>query len=68
MNLPDVKYAIPQRHLTAAIEGLQELALRLEIEAAALATVNTGAGQQKAAELLGKAEAVRESADFYLGL
>lgn len=62
--MQDPTYRISQRHLDAAIEGLQELALRLEIEAAALAQVNT----QKAAELLKRAGAVRESADFYLHL
>lgn len=61
-------YEIPQHHLTAAGEGLQELALRLEIEAAALAVVNTREGTLRAAELLEQAEAVRESADFFLHL
>lgn len=61
-------YQIPQRHLTAAIEGLQELALRLEIEAAAVAQVHTREGTLRAAELLERAEAVRESADFFLQL
>lgn len=68
MNLPDVKYAIPQRHLTAAIEGLQELSLRLEIEAAALAMVDTREGALRAAELLEQAEAIRRAAGFYLHL
>lgn len=63
-----VKYPIPQHHLTAAIEGLQELALRLEIEAAALAMVDTREGALRAAELLEQAETVRQSADFYLHL
>lgn len=61
-------YEIPQHHLTAAGEGLQELVLRLEIEASAFATVNTREGSLRAAELLERAEAVRESADFFLSL
>ena len=35
MKLPDNKYRIPQRHLTVAAEGLQELARRLGYDAAA---------------------------------
>lgn len=63
-----MRIEIPQHHLTAACEGLQELALRLEIEAAALAQVNTGEGTLRASELLEQAEAVRASADFFLNL
>lgn len=66
--MKDPIYQIPQHHLTTAIEGLQELALRLELEAAALARVNTREGTLRAAELLKRAEAVRESADFFLHL
>lgn len=61
-------YEIPQHHLTTAGEGLAELALRLEIEAAAFATVNTREGSLRASELLEQAETVRESADFFLHL
>lgn len=68
MKSPDNKYRIPQRHLTVAAEGLQELARRLEYDAAALATVEIREGKLRAAELLEQAEAVRESADFFLGL
>lgn len=63
-----MKVQINQDTITAAGEGLQELALRLEIEAAALAMVNTREGTLRASELLEQAEAVRESADFFLNL
>jgi len=61
-------YRIPQIFLTLAIEGLQELALRLEIEASALAMVNSREGTLRASELLEQAEAVRQAANFYLNL
>lgn len=68
VQLPDPSYRIPQRHLTAAIEGLRELATRLELEAAAFAMVHTREGTLRAAELLEQVEAVRESGDFFLNL
>lgn len=63
-----MKVEINQDTITAAGEGLQELALRLEIEAAALATINTREGTLRASELLEQAEAVRKSADFFRSL
>ena len=67
-KLSTPRYAIPQRHLTMAGEGLQELARRLEADAVALATVHTRETVLRAAELEEQAEAVRESADFFLNL
>lgn len=63
-----MKIEVDQNTITTAGEGLLELALRLEIEAAALATINTREGTLRAAELLEQAETVRESADFFLNL
>lgn len=66
MNAP--KYEIPQRHLTAAIEGLQHLAQRLETDAIALARLNGKAAQKLAETRLEQAKAIRTSADFFLHL
>ena len=51
-----VKYPIPQRHLTTAIESLRELALRLELEASAFAQLpyrDAGALARDRLELVG---------------
>lgn len=63
-----MKIEVDQNIITAVGEGLQELALRLEIEAAALAMVNTREGTLRASELLERAETVQESANFFLHL
>lgn len=68
MKLSDNKYTIPQRHLTMATEGLLELVRRLEYDAAAYATVESRECKLRSAELMEQAAAVRESADFFLGL
>lgn len=60
-----MKIELPQHHLTAACEGLQELAQRLELEAVALAGVNL---REASAERLEQAKAVKATADFFLHL
>lgn len=67
-QVPEVAYPIPQHHLTAAIEGLQDLVRRMEADAAAFAMIATREGTLRAAELLEQAEIVRQSADFFLHL
>lgn len=66
--VPEVAYPIPQHHLTAAIEGLQDLVRRMEADAAAFAMIATREGALRAAELMEQAEIVRQSADFFLHL
>lgn len=67
-QIPEVAYPIPQPHLTAAVEGLQDLVRRMEADAAAFAMIATREGALRAAELLEQAEIVRQSADFFLHL
>ena len=66
--MEDPKFAIPQWALDIAIEGLRELALRQEIEAAALAQVNTREAALLADERLEQAAATRKGFEFFLNL
>ena len=59
------QYRIPQWALDAAIEGLQELALRLEIEAAALAQLNTRVSAMLADERLEQAATAEKGYEFF---
>lgn len=63
--LEDPQYRIPQWALDAAIEGLDELALRLEIEAAAFTQHNTRDSILLADDRLQAAELYRAAASFY---
>ena len=64
----DVTFAIPQWALTAAIEGLQELARRLEDDAAALAKVDTPEGRLLTQERLEQAWEYRKAHEFFIHL
>lgn len=61
-------YEIPQWALDAAIEGLQELARRLEDDAAAFAKLDTPEGRIKAQERMEKAWEYQQAHEFYLHL
>ena len=62
------QYEIPQWALDAAIGGLQELARRLEDDAAAFARLDTPEGRALAAERLAQARIARKGSAFYLDL
>ena len=63
--MENVKFALPQWAIDAAVEGLKDLAQRLEIEAAALARMNTPDSRSLAAERL---EQARKGLEFYFHL
>lgn len=63
--LPDPSYQIPEWALSAAIEGLFELSLRLEIEASVYQQMNTHQGRLIADDRLERAELYRAAATFY---
>lgn len=67
-KLQDPEYHIPQWALDTAIEGLQELARRLEDDAAAFAKVDTAEGRIAAQERLERAWEARKAHEFFLGL
>ena len=67
-KLPPVKYPLPQWVLDASIRGLQELAQRLEYEAAAYALVNSHDSVLLAEERLEYADTVRRTVDYFLHL
>lgn len=54
--------------LAPTISGLQELAQRLEIDAASLARLDSREAALLAEETLERAAAVRKAADYYLNL
>ena len=64
----NVKFALPQWAIDAAAEGLKDLSQRLEIEAAALAQMNTPASRALAAERLEQAREARKGHEFYIHL
>ena len=66
--LEDPQYRIPQWALDAAIEGLDELALRLEVEAAAFAQHNVHDSVLLADDRLQAAELYRAAAMFFATL
>ena len=66
--MENVKFEIPQWALTAAIEGLQELARRLEDDAAALAKVDTSEGRMLTQERLEQAWEYRKAHEFFIHL
>lgn len=66
--MENVKFALPQWAIDIAIEGLQELALRLEDDAAAFARLDTSEGRALAAERLAQARIARKGSAFYLDL
>jgi hypothetical protein len=63
-----VKYPIPQRHLTTAIESLRELALRLELEASAFAQLPYRDAGALARDRLELAKAVQDAYNYFLSL
>ncbi len=64
----NVKFALPQWAIDAAVEDLKDLAQRLEIEAAALAQMNMPASRALAAERLKQAREARKGHEFYIHL
>ncbi|MBD5151284.1 MAG: hypothetical protein HDT16_02040 [Oscillibacter sp.] len=66
--MENVKFGIPQWALTTAIEGLKELASRLEDDAAAFAKVDTPEGRRMTQECLEKAWEYRQAHEFFLKL
>ena len=66
--MSNVKFAIPQWALDTAIEGLRELALRLEIEAASLSQVNSRDAILMADERLEQAVEVYRASELLANL
>lgn len=66
MNNPT--YEIPQWALDIAIEGLQELARRLEDDAADLSKLDTPEARALAQERLEQAQEARKGHEFFLHL
>ncbi len=64
----NVKFEIPQWALTTAIEGLQELARRLESDAAAYASLDTPEARALAEERLEQARETWRGHEFYIHL
>ena len=67
-ELQNPSYQIPQWALDTAIEGLQELARRLEDDAAAFSKVDTPEGRLLAQERLERAWEAKKAHEFFLGL
>lgn len=67
-NLQDPAYRIPQWALDIAVEGLQELARRLEADAASFAKLDTPNGRDMAQERLIQARDAWKGHEFFLGL
>ena len=67
-KLQDPQYRIPQWALTDAIEGLQELARRLEADAIELSKIGTTESRMLAQERLEQAWEYRKAHEFYLHL
>lgn len=68
MKVKEISREIPEQHLIMAAEGLQELARRLEYDAAGYARLDTPEAKRMAEKCLDEAKKVRESSDFYLNL
>lgn len=64
----NLKFEIPQWALDIAIEGLQELARRLEADAAALAKVDSPACRALADERTRQAREIWKGHEFYIHL
>ena len=62
------KYAIPQWALDVAIEGLQELARRLESDAAAFAKMDTPDSRTLSETRLTQAKFARKGHEFFIHL
>lgn len=67
-KLQDPVYSLPQWALDTAVEGLQELARRLEADAAAFSTVGTPEGRAMAEKRLEQARKVWEGHEFFIHL
>ena len=67
-TMENAKFEIPQWALSTAIEGLKELASRLEDDAAAFAKVDTPEGRRMTQECLEKAWEYRQAHEFFLKL
>lgn len=63
-----VKFEIPQWALTTAIDGLQELARRLESDAAAYARLDTPEAHALAEDRLEQARETWRGHEFYIHL
>lgn len=66
--LEDPEYRIPEWAMSAAIEGLFELSLRLEIEASVYQQMNTHQGCLIADDRLEQAELYQAAAMFFATL
>lgn len=62
------KFEVPQAMLTIAIEGLKELSLRLEIEAANLSRIDTPEARIAARSCMERAYDAKQAHEFFLGL
>lgn len=62
------RYDIPDDVIDTTVKALDKLAILLEAEAAALASVHTREGALRAAELLEEAEDIRKASDFFARL
>ena len=68
MDIHDIAREIPQWVINASVDGLQELALRLEIDSASLVRLCTSSAQERAKELQQKADTCWKAVDFFLSL
>lgn len=66
--MENVKFAIPQWALDIAIEGLQELARRLEADAADYAKLGTPEARALAQERIEQARTARKGHEFFIHL
>ena len=66
--MENVKFAIPQWALNIAIEGLQELARRLEADAADYAKLDTPEARVLAQERIEQAQKARKGHEFFIHL
>ena len=66
--MKDVKYPISDDMIDLSVKALEELALRLEIAAAALVIAEAHSGALRSAQLLDRAAKLREASDYFLSL
>lgn len=66
--MENVKFVIPQWALNIAIEGLQELARRLEADAVAYAKLDTPGAHALAQERIEQAQKARKGHEFFIHL
>lgn len=66
--MENIKRELPQWAIDAAVEGLQDLARRLEADAAAYARLNTPEARALAEERLEQAKDAWKGHEFYIHL